>query len=313
VNRDLPNALIVKGDIFRPPLAPGFDLAYSVGVLHHTPDCHQAFLSTARLVRSGVELAVWLYPHARERARQIVEWAHERVLRPLTSHLPHTMLESLCGALGRVTVLKTRLKERGGTGREALARLLNLVAVGEHHDPQIAAFLNFDWYSPPYRARATPRTSCARGIARRGSRRRDSLPERVSASGGGAPEGRATRERSCTSRSAGRIARARAIASTLFSHFFALRGHEVEILAPSGSGFVSRMARAGSCVPSMSLATSRARARPTSWCPTQDLSLRLSRLLARGVPGASSSSWTTRSGCAAPGNARRYGRSRLPA
>ena len=37
--------------------------------------------------------------------------------------------------------------------RRGLARLLSFVAVGEHDDPRIAAFLNFDWYSPPYRSR----------------------------------------------------------------------------------------------------------------------------------------------------------------
>ena len=182
VNRDLPNALIVKGDIFRPPLRPDFDLAYSVGVLHHTPDCHQAFLSTARLVRPGGELAVWLYPHARDRMRQVVEWTHERVLRPLTSRLPHATLEGLCAALGQVAVAKTRLKERGGAGREALARVLNLVAVGEHHDPQIAAFLNFDWYSPPYRSRHTEEELCG-WYREAGFEPPRLLPERVSAIG----------------------------------------------------------------------------------------------------------------------------------
>jgi len=155
LNRDSRNALIVQGDIFVPPLKPGFDLAYSIGVLHHTSDPHGAFLSTARLVRPGGRLAVWLYPHARDPLRQFVEWIHERVLRPVTSRLPHALLERLCVGLGRLTAFKTRLRDRGGVWRDALGRLLNLVAVGEHPDPRIGAFLNFDWYSPPYRFRHT--------------------------------------------------------------------------------------------------------------------------------------------------------------
>jgi SAM-dependent methyltransferase/uncharacterized protein YbaR (Trm112 family) len=182
VNRDLRNALIVRGDIFRPPLKGGFDLAYSVGVLHHTPDAHQAFLSTARLVRPGGEMAVWLYPHARDPLRQSIEWCHERVLRPMTSRLPHGALEKLCASLGKLTALKTRLRERGGAGREALARLLNLVAVGEHLDPQIAAFLNFDWYSPPYRSRHTEEELSA-WFREAGFETPRLLPERVSAIG----------------------------------------------------------------------------------------------------------------------------------
>ena len=153
--RHLPNALIVQGDIFRPPLRDEFDLAYSVGVLHHTSDPRKAFLSTATLVRPDGTIAVWLYPHAETFVPQLIEFVHERILRPLTSKLPHRMLEQICSVLGRMSAFKTRLIERGGWWRIGLARTLNLIAVGEHVDPQIAAFLNFDWYSPPYRFRHT--------------------------------------------------------------------------------------------------------------------------------------------------------------
>jgi SAM-dependent methyltransferase len=150
-----PNVLIVQGDIFHPPLHGGFDFAYSVGVLHHTPAPRRAFESVASLVRPGGELAVWLYPHANQTAPYLLEIWHERLLRPMTSRLPHRMLERLCVGLGKLTVVKTRLRERGGMVRNGVARLLSAVAVGEHLDPGIAAFLNFDWYSPPHRSRHT--------------------------------------------------------------------------------------------------------------------------------------------------------------
>jgi SAM-dependent methyltransferase/uncharacterized protein YbaR (Trm112 family) len=150
-----PNALIVQGDIFHPPLRGGFDFAYSVGVLHHTPAPRRAFESVASLVSPGGELAVWLYPHSDEIAPYLLEIWHERLLRPLTSRLDHRTLERLCVALGKLTVVKTRLRNRGGILRNGIARALSSVAVGEHLDPGIAAFLNFDWYSPPYRSRHT--------------------------------------------------------------------------------------------------------------------------------------------------------------
>ena len=150
-----PNVLIVQGDIFHPPLRGGFDFAYSVGVLHHTPAPHRAFESVASLVRPGGELAVWLYPHSDQIAPYLLEIWHERLLRPMTSRLPHQTLERLCVGLGKLTVIKTRLRERGGAVRNGVARMLSAVAVGEHLDPGIAAFLNFDWYSPPYRSRHT--------------------------------------------------------------------------------------------------------------------------------------------------------------
>lgn len=150
-----PNVLVVQGDIFHPPLRGGFDFAYSVGVLHHTPDPRRAFSRVASLVRPGGELAVWLYPRSREFVPRVLELWHERVLRPLTSRLPHRRLERLCEALGRLTVLKTRMRQRGGPVRLGLARMISAVAVGDHLDPGIAAFLNFDWYSPPFRSRHT--------------------------------------------------------------------------------------------------------------------------------------------------------------
>jgi hypothetical protein len=33
-----------------------------------------------------------------------------------------------------------------------VAMAAGVVAVGRHHDPEIAVFLNFDWYSPQYRS-----------------------------------------------------------------------------------------------------------------------------------------------------------------
>ena len=148
-----PNVLIVQGDLFHPPLRGGFDFAYSVGVLHHTPDALRAFESVASLVRPGGDLGVWLYPHSRRLGPYALEISHERLLRPLTSRLPHQKLERLCVGLGKLTVLKTRLRRRGGAFGSGIARLMSAVADGEHLDPGIAAFLNFDWYSPPYRSR----------------------------------------------------------------------------------------------------------------------------------------------------------------
>jgi uncharacterized protein YbaR (Trm112 family)/SAM-dependent methyltransferase len=155
LNRGHANALIVQGDIFHPPLAGDFDFAYSVGVLHHTPDPRRAFRSVAALVRPQGEMAVWLYSHAERLVPLLIELWHERIARPLTSRLPHRTLEALCAQLGRWSAYKTRLLNRGGAGRRLVARAINLVAVGEHVDPEIAAFLNFDWYSPPFRSRHT--------------------------------------------------------------------------------------------------------------------------------------------------------------
>jgi SAM-dependent methyltransferase/uncharacterized protein YbaR (Trm112 family) len=182
VNRDRPNSLIVQGDIFNPPLRGGFDFAYSVGVLHHTPDAHRAFSCVAPLVAEGGLLAVWLYPRSPGALSRVVEWYHDHVARAALCRLPHARLERVCAWLGRLTVVKTRLRERGGKVRGLLASLLNVLAVGEHMDPGIAAFLNFDWYSPPYRSRHTA-DELRRWYAEAGFEEPRILPEPVSALG----------------------------------------------------------------------------------------------------------------------------------
>jgi SAM-dependent methyltransferase len=61
LTRDLPNAHIVQADIFKLPFKQTFDYAFSVGVLHHTPDPKKAFLSLASKVKSGGNISAWIY------------------------------------------------------------------------------------------------------------------------------------------------------------------------------------------------------------------------------------------------------------
>jgi SAM-dependent methyltransferase len=61
LTHDLPNAHIVQCDIFKLPLKKAFDYAFSVGVLHHTPDPKKAFLSLASKVQKGGHISAWVY------------------------------------------------------------------------------------------------------------------------------------------------------------------------------------------------------------------------------------------------------------
>jgi SAM-dependent methyltransferase len=60
--RDQRNVAIVQGNIFSPPFKRGaFDLVWSNGVIHHTPDAARAHRALGGLVRPGGRLYVWVY------------------------------------------------------------------------------------------------------------------------------------------------------------------------------------------------------------------------------------------------------------
>src|SRR5246127_1513324 len=52
----------LQADVFSLPFAPeSFDLIYSIGVLHHTPDCEAAVKALEKYLKPGGLLVVWLY------------------------------------------------------------------------------------------------------------------------------------------------------------------------------------------------------------------------------------------------------------
>lgn len=78
--RDLSNVHIIQADIYRLPLRPAFDYAFSVGVLHHLPDPRRGFLSLASKLRLGGSISAWVY--GRENNGWIVG-----LINPLRQHL----------------------------------------------------------------------------------------------------------------------------------------------------------------------------------------------------------------------------------
>ena len=135
-----PEATIVQADLLNLPLAEdAFDVAFSIGVMHHSPDPRRAFAEVARRVKPGGRLAVWLY-------RQNIapqEWLN-RGLRALTTRLPARVLEPLCVGLGAIGSVP------------GLNRTLNKVAnFSNHPDWTLRVCDNFDWYAPKYQSHHT--------------------------------------------------------------------------------------------------------------------------------------------------------------
>ena len=91
--RHLPNAHVVIGDLLNPPVRAVFDLAFSVGVLHHLPDPAAGFASLASRVRDGGRVAFWVY------GQEGNEWITKFVdplRKAVTSKLPAELLRIAC-------------------------------------------------------------------------------------------------------------------------------------------------------------------------------------------------------------------------
>ena len=57
-----PDVAVVQGDLFKLPFRQGvFDIVYSIGVLHHTPDAKGAFQSIQPLVRPGGFFSIFMH------------------------------------------------------------------------------------------------------------------------------------------------------------------------------------------------------------------------------------------------------------
>jgi SAM-dependent methyltransferase len=150
---DRPVVGFVRGDLLRPPLAPGrFDHIYALGVLDHTPDPRAAFLALAGLLKPGGRIAVWVYRRERPALERIIA-AH----RAVAARLPLGVLLALSRLTAPVGGLKRRLM---ASRHRAVARLgvaLNLLTIGVsmHPDPEVRVCDTLDWYAPRFLSRHT--------------------------------------------------------------------------------------------------------------------------------------------------------------
>ena len=90
--RGLPNVHIVQADILRLPFAQPFDLAYSIGVLHHLPVPKQGFVSLSTHVKPGGRIVAWVYG---KEGNLWIEKLVDPVRKNLTSRLPRWVTRCL--------------------------------------------------------------------------------------------------------------------------------------------------------------------------------------------------------------------------
>ncbi len=133
------NVRILQADLFHLPFRPGtFDVVYSIGVLHHTPDCEKAFRQLVPLVRPGGRLCVWVYG-------TMGPWERfARFYRKVTVRMPKRLLHALCH-LAIPWYHVCRLPLVGDL-------LWTVFPISRHPNPDWRVLDTFDWYSPRYQS-----------------------------------------------------------------------------------------------------------------------------------------------------------------
>ncbi|MBM3279378.1 MAG: methyltransferase domain-containing protein [Candidatus Handelsmanbacteria bacterium] len=141
LTRDNPRIHIVQGDLFSPPFPrETFDLVYSWGVLHHTPDPRRAFEGLLDFVKEGGDISVKIY-----RKRPAPARLAESLIRKVTLRLPLKTLYNLSYLCVPVNWFYWKLGRHLPGVRQLI---LGVVKV----DPnwRIAHIDTFDWYHPQY-------------------------------------------------------------------------------------------------------------------------------------------------------------------
>lgn len=143
------NVDIVQANLLEMPFRPQtFDVIYSIGVLHHTPDTYTTWKKLVPLLKPGGIFAVWLY----ERAAWRRPWLppaqfFSDTYRVVTTRMPPSVLLPLCRARA----------ELGDAVTHPVAKrvLRKLIPANEHPDLEWRTLDIYDWYSPKYQWKHT--------------------------------------------------------------------------------------------------------------------------------------------------------------
>ncbi len=144
------NVTFLQADLFSLPFAPeSFDCIYSIGVLHHTPNCEKAFRSLLPFLKPGGRIAIWLYSGYNKWYRL------SDFYRKLTSRLPNHWLLTLCHVAVPLYPVHRLLRRIPILGRLLSALLSYLLPVSLHPKRDWRVLDTFDWYSPKYQSKHT--------------------------------------------------------------------------------------------------------------------------------------------------------------
>jgi 2-polyprenyl-3-methyl-5-hydroxy-6-metoxy-1,4-benzoquinol methylase len=140
-----------QADVFALPFAEeSFDCIYSIGVLHHTPNCEQAVKVLPQYLKPGGTLAVWLYSAYNKWYRfsdYYRKFAHRMP--------PKTLHGILRVAVPAINAVDSALRVIPGVGRPLSGIVRHLFPVNRNPNRQWRVLDTFDWYSPQYQSKHT--------------------------------------------------------------------------------------------------------------------------------------------------------------
>jgi 2-polyprenyl-3-methyl-5-hydroxy-6-metoxy-1,4-benzoquinol methylase len=141
----------MQADVFALPFAPeSFDIIYSVGVLHHTPDCEAAVKALDKYLKPGGILAVWLYSGYNKWYRFSDFW------RRYTSRMKPETLHSILKVVVPVSYNTQQvLKKVPLVGNRAAGLVHHIFPVNRQKTAEKRTLDTFDWYSPKYQSKHT--------------------------------------------------------------------------------------------------------------------------------------------------------------
>lgn len=147
---DRRSVTIVQADIFALPFAPeSFDFIYSIGVLHHTPNCEQAFKALPYYLKPGGSIAIWLYGGYHNWYRFSDQY------RKVTHRLPPRWLHALCHVATPLYYLDRGLRWIPLVGRPLSGLVRHVLPVSLNPNSEVRILDTFDWYSPKYQSKHT--------------------------------------------------------------------------------------------------------------------------------------------------------------
>ncbi len=147
--RELPNVHVIQADILHLPFAQPFDLAYSIGVLHHLPVPKQGFLALASHVKPGGRISAWVYG---KEGNLWIEKLVDPVRKNVTSRLPRSITR--CFAFFPAVILYAALKVlyRPAKRRAWLKRLLPyseyLCSIADYSFAENFGTCSINWWRP---------------------------------------------------------------------------------------------------------------------------------------------------------------------